>query len=155
MWLVAPKSKWFTWLNHAPFRDGLPSMDSFYVVRVKTGKQIVASYKTNAFFCTINDVDGHRCWLPVFTAGLCCKKNSAKYHRGADDKIAVQCEWWVLWSRWTQQFLRFILELIQLVVIIRDCLHQPSNTSWNIKQVVQLSHLHHSKQQNFKTVTWP
>jgi len=25
MWLCLPKFKWFTWLNHAPFRDALPS----------------------------------------------------------------------------------------------------------------------------------
>jgi len=25
IWLCPPKFKWFTWLNHAPFRDALPS----------------------------------------------------------------------------------------------------------------------------------
>jgi len=25
LWLCPPKFKWFTWLNHAPFRDALPS----------------------------------------------------------------------------------------------------------------------------------
>jgi len=25
IWLCPPKFKWFTWLNHAPFRDTLPS----------------------------------------------------------------------------------------------------------------------------------
>jgi len=25
IWLRLPKCKWFTWLNHAPFSDALPS----------------------------------------------------------------------------------------------------------------------------------
>jgi len=25
IWLCPPKFKWFTWVNHAPFRDALPS----------------------------------------------------------------------------------------------------------------------------------
>jgi len=28
IWLCPPKFKWFTWLNHAPFRDALPSRAS-------------------------------------------------------------------------------------------------------------------------------
>ena len=59
IWLCPPKFKWFTWLNHAPFRDALPSMgyQSLPTVYLPNLKSLSPLTITTKIWKTIQNVE--------------------------------------------------------------------------------------------------